>query len=295
MYSSKKSGFTLIELLVVIAIIAILAAILFPVFAQARAQARKTTCLSNTKQIGLSVLMYVQDYDEQLPLLYVKDTSGNSSDFWLAGTASVQAWQNLVQPYTKNWGLFVCPDGGMTSTNVTATTGDREHPFLNYGIPPVSGLGAVANWGDKYYSSGAGVGWQGVGGFYADAGWGSPSAGAASASLASIAAPASMTLATDSIGADWWVGYFASGIDKTDALNYCVTWGTPPGFGTRQFGPFPDHMPKQRTLCGHFNNGGQICTVFVDGHSKAINVSQYFTVKTTSAGQKVFQYLWTAE
>src|SRR3954470_6189627 len=63
----RRHGFTLIELLVVIAIIAILAAILFPVFAQARDQARKTTCLSNTKQLGLGVMMYIQDYDEQFP------------------------------------------------------------------------------------------------------------------------------------------------------------------------------------------------------------------------------------
>ncbi|HOJ20148.1 MAG TPA: prepilin-type N-terminal cleavage/methylation domain-containing protein [Armatimonadota bacterium] len=64
---SARKGFTLIELLVVIAIIAILAAILFPVFARARENARKTTCLSNLKQIGSGLLMYVQDYDESLP------------------------------------------------------------------------------------------------------------------------------------------------------------------------------------------------------------------------------------
>src|ERR1043166_4890534 len=63
-----RKGFTLIELLVVIAIIAILAAILFPVFAQAREQARSTACLSNTKQIGLAVHMYAQDYDEAFPM-----------------------------------------------------------------------------------------------------------------------------------------------------------------------------------------------------------------------------------
>jgi prepilin-type N-terminal cleavage/methylation domain-containing protein len=69
MFHIRKSnkGFTLIELLVVIAIIAILAAILFPVFAQAREKARQTSCLSNCKQIGLSLQMYAQDYDETLP------------------------------------------------------------------------------------------------------------------------------------------------------------------------------------------------------------------------------------
>ncbi len=72
----RKSGFTLIELLVVIAIIAILAAILFPVFAQAREQARKTTCLSNLKQLGLGLFMYAQDYDETFP--------GAASNWWAA-------------------------------------------------------------------------------------------------------------------------------------------------------------------------------------------------------------------
>ena len=67
---SRSSGFTLIELLVVIAIIAILAAILFPVFAQAREKARQTSCLSNQKQIGTAALMYVQDYDETFPMAF---------------------------------------------------------------------------------------------------------------------------------------------------------------------------------------------------------------------------------
>ena len=69
-----KRAFTLIELLVVIAIIAILAAILFPVFAQARAKARQTTCVSNARQIGMSVMMYVQDYDEGMPIFHAYNT-----------------------------------------------------------------------------------------------------------------------------------------------------------------------------------------------------------------------------
>src|SRR5512147_426654 len=85
---SRKSGFTLIELLVVIAIIAILAAILFPVFAQARSAARRTQCLSNMKQVGTALLMYTQDYDESLP--------------WSTSSAfSGWTWYQSVDPYIK--------------------------------------------------------------------------------------------------------------------------------------------------------------------------------------------------
>ena len=91
-------GFTLIELLVVIAIIALLAAILFPVFAQAREKARQTTCLSNQKQIALGVLMYVQDYDETFPMsLYVVPPASGFSVY------------DAIAPYLKNIGIFVCP------------------------------------------------------------------------------------------------------------------------------------------------------------------------------------------
>lgn len=90
-----RNGFTLIELLVVIAIIAILAAILFPVFARAREKARQASCLSNAKQQGLAMMMYVQDYDEVLPL------------YWWG--EDVGYWLTVLQPYIKNWNIFVCP------------------------------------------------------------------------------------------------------------------------------------------------------------------------------------------
>lgn len=94
-----RNGFTLIELLMVIAIIAILAAILFPVFAQARESARRSQCISNTKQATTAVVMYVQDYDETFPIL-VEDDAGNT----LYGV------EDLVQPYIKNRNIFNCPD-----------------------------------------------------------------------------------------------------------------------------------------------------------------------------------------
>lgn len=101
-----KKGFTLIELLVVIAIIAILAAILFPVFARAREKAKQTSCLSNMKQLGLAVLSYAQDYDELLPFsagyrapTVVLDDSPDVYSYW---------WQK-TEPYIKNLQVLACP------------------------------------------------------------------------------------------------------------------------------------------------------------------------------------------
>lgn len=98
---NKKNGFTLIELLVVIAIIAILAAILFPVFAKARDKARQATCLSNLKQLGLAVTQYTQDWDEIMPAEGVR-WGAPWGDAWLP-------WQVLLQPYVKNGGATMYP------------------------------------------------------------------------------------------------------------------------------------------------------------------------------------------
>jgi len=109
MVSSRRSGgFTLIELLVVIAIIAILAAILFPVFAQAREKARQISCASNFKQLSLAVSLYVQDYDETYPTLDTNNpTLGVTNDGSIKMWAS---WMPQVYPYVKAKDLFKCPD-----------------------------------------------------------------------------------------------------------------------------------------------------------------------------------------
>jgi len=96
--SRSRGGFTLIELLVVIAIIAILAAILFPVFARARENARKSNCASNVKQIGIGCTMYFQDYDECV-LHYRQEAPGDTSFLW----------RDKIAPYVKNVGVFTCP------------------------------------------------------------------------------------------------------------------------------------------------------------------------------------------
>jgi len=99
-----RRGFTLIELLVVIAIIAILAAILFPVFARAREKARQSSCLSNTKQINLAIMQYVQDYDETFPYAsrWGPDTTGSHASGWWY-------WYEYLDPYMKNAQVMVCP------------------------------------------------------------------------------------------------------------------------------------------------------------------------------------------
>ena len=118
-----RSAFTLIELLVVIAIIAILAAILFPVFARARENARRSSCQSNLKQIGLGILQYTQDYDETLPRCYY-GTSVAIQD---------PKWMDVVQPYVKSTQLFTCPsDSGANAQYIFPPTA-RDTTNRRYG------------------------------------------------------------------------------------------------------------------------------------------------------------------
>jgi len=106
-----RVGFTLIELLVVIAIIAILAAILFPVFAQARDKARQATCISNLKQVGSALIMYIQDYDETLPAVTHADSCRANPTAAPSDAAYIgwPGWPVALQPYAKNYAFFGCP------------------------------------------------------------------------------------------------------------------------------------------------------------------------------------------
>jgi prepilin-type N-terminal cleavage/methylation domain-containing protein/prepilin-type processing-associated H-X9-DG protein len=106
---ARRQGFTLIELLVVIAIIAILAAILFPVFAQAREKARQTTCISNIKNLGLAAMMYVQDYDDTYPPLWYQRNDGHWPNT-LISYMGQSGSDNTGKKWTK--GIMVCPSSG---------------------------------------------------------------------------------------------------------------------------------------------------------------------------------------
>jgi prepilin-type N-terminal cleavage/methylation domain-containing protein/prepilin-type processing-associated H-X9-DG protein len=121
MKQRRVSGFTLIELLVVIAIIAILAAILFPVFAQARESARKTSCLSNMKQLGTATMMYVQDYDGAYPLAWYERPQ--------------YGFDTVLFPYIKNYQVYECP-----SNKVTARIWSG---YTKLGVGPIPGSYAL--------------------------------------------------------------------------------------------------------------------------------------------------------
>jgi prepilin-type N-terminal cleavage/methylation domain-containing protein len=167
----RNRGFTLIELLVVIAIIAILAAILFPVFARAREAARKATCLSNLKQIALACIMYAQDYDEVLPAAasdgYAFQHPVNPAaagytmdDAETNNLGSKDCWQlaDLIMPYVKSLDLFMCPtlirrtEGGLEARITTAVVPTTD-PFI-------PGVRKVGNWIDPPHDA-----WDGVGSY----------------------------------------------------------------------------------------------------------------------------------
>lgn len=105
----KRTAFTLIELLVVIAIVSILAAILFPVFTRARENARRASCMSNLKQIGLGFIMYAQDYDEHMPSAYLSSHVNGSFKYPNGNSYPTQSWYAAIYPYIKSAQLFNCP------------------------------------------------------------------------------------------------------------------------------------------------------------------------------------------
>lgn len=121
--SSKRSAFTLIELLVVIAIIAILAAILFPVFGRARENARRSSCLSNAKQIMLGVHQYTQDYDERYPVLVTTTPLGTS-----------MAWNYKIMPYVKSTQIFQCPSDTNTVPRLGSMLPSTEQFPTSYAV-----------------------------------------------------------------------------------------------------------------------------------------------------------------
>jgi len=201
-------AFTLIELLVVIAIIAILAAILFPVFAQVREKARQTTCASNEKQIGLAILQYSQDYDESFPI-----ASYPNADTTLGNVN----WQFEVDPYVK---------GGYPVANATLTTSDHKSIWFcpdfeaNASKDPYIAAASPAGFSGKApVPSKSYVANQNVFGLYANI---DPTLFHPAKAIAAIESPAQVVLVAEGAGSSVWT----SGNDTAaDTLSHPHNWG----------------------------------------------------------------------
>ncbi len=229
---SSRGGFTLIELLVVIAIIAILAAILFPVFSQAREKARQTQCVSNMANIGRALVMYTTDHDERMPF-------GYSYHWVLPGCQRIPGiltwWQDMIRPYTRNDQIFLCPS-------------QSPHAAYTYWRPPEGPnpmyLDYIANAAHSWLS-GVGVGyWPPDGSYGGPLGPFNNNWCNTSIALAEIEVPARVIALFD--GVRWAVEIWD--IAQTDC--------NPP-----LRGPAPPMRVHKR------HNDGFVAN-FVDGHSK---------------------------
>lgn len=257
-----RSAFTLIELLVVIAILGLLAAILFPVFARVRANARRSTCLSNLKQIGLGLLQYTQDNDETMTPLCTTDSVPNI----------IQVWQDLAYPYIKNEQVYNCPD----DAGVLGNNNSYKYRYYDDRRP----TGTIANsfgsyGGNRCYSTSAGytapmLDWR--------------YAGNGQSRLSRFPVPAETVWVADCWPARYsilWLG----GNDPQPADNAN-------GFKLRgDFDVIPDGNSPGGVVARHLGTAG---VLFVDGHAKAWTLDKLNERSKTASlsGVPVLRY-WT--
>jgi prepilin-type N-terminal cleavage/methylation domain-containing protein/prepilin-type processing-associated H-X9-DG protein len=266
---NEITGFTLIELLVVIAIIAILAAILFPVFAQAREAARKTTCLSNEKQIVLSMNMYLQDYDEMLPLgreyPYVSGFDGN-----INSDDQIFSIENELEPYIKNggvpWGpshfgtVWNCPDDHLNRSDCDGAPNIGTGFITSYAFPifhpdnPLTQFGVIARNASNDYKD--------KNGSHVD-----------SKTLAEIGAPADTIVLYEFFGADSGYSRFTAGMRLNNANIADPGWTDFPA--TINIGTICDNMPWLYTMGSH---NGMMNMGFMDGHCKSMKRTRTMNV-----------------
>jgi prepilin-type N-terminal cleavage/methylation domain-containing protein/prepilin-type processing-associated H-X9-DG protein len=242
----RSTGFTLIELLVVIAIIAILAAILFPVFALVRDTARQASCTSNLKQIGIAVQMYVQDYDETLPPCVIAVPTLNPTGLFTVVTRygfRGRLWASLVQPYTKNSRIFTCPSAANSARVNGRGVGGAPRGFV--GGPPhaprvVAGSARDGIWQELIAPPrGTNVG--------------------SALALAAVRSPASKTMLWDCQNPSWY------GIG-TDAFR--------PELWDFNFARRGLKNTRDRPNIMAFRHHGRANLLYVDGHVRSLNKDQ---------------------
>jgi len=269
MHFSQRRAFTLIELLVVIAIIAILAAILFPVFAQAKMAAKRTTDLSNNKQIGLGILQYMNDYDDIIPLAYVVP---NDSDWW---TASMLVWKDFISPYVKNGGqpynngipYTVPSNGGIYLCPISDANWSDISP-LYWGWPAAQGPGDMTTRWPRAYAmnTDAGVNENGQG---MVASWQGDHLVGIAGSDTSLNQPASTMMVNNS------------------RIYFAESWAIMMGYECSDLGLPEGGSPYSCIQSTHNRN---MNTVFYDGHAKNVpgqaTVSQDYWDSQAYANQK---------
>lgn len=254
----SNNGFTLIELLVVVAIISILAAILFPVFARARENARRTSCLSNMKQIGLGLMQYTQDFDERLPPAYISYPSG-SYTYPNGSTGSTAVWYDMLYPYVKSLQLFNCPSA---DTALAYSGGHRVRKFpysYNYAAP---GMGTAAC--NATYNCGVNLGYPNTAG----------------ANLASIEDTAGTIFVTEgSLALIQFLPSRMPSVADLHATGECLN---------TQNGAVGNWYASECARTRHLET---MTTLFVDGHAKAM---QWKTILGSGTDPNVLRYWTTA-
>jgi len=266
MQKGRQHGFTLIELLVVIAIIAILAAILFPVFAQAREKARAASCLSNTKQIGLALQMYVQDYDEHVCF--------NNDGNWYqyppnSGNWYINTWMSLLEPYIKNYAIWVCPSA---SVNTGLYAGYDYSPSSPWTSGPLIGSIQAAYTLNNYYDY--------------DPRYGELFQSPTPASIAAIEAPAGLVFCADGGQSPRTAWDPEQIVTQWAGLAVDNTGGAPYVYAVGQY--------SQGALYGRHNRG--MNNVFFDSHAKFLQVNTLVTSRfDAGANGCVYQYLSTKD
>lgn len=268
---SRRKGFTLIELLVVIAIIAILAAILFPVFAKAREKARQTGCVSNEKQLALGVIMYAGDWDECAP--GVTHPWGGGFTAYDA-TTNNSLWEVNIEPYIKNKSMFKCPSSAGAQTYVGGN-----------GRTYVSGVWIPADWAGTSFGYGMNVVIQisghapidandmtngGIWFHWAQAGF-APDTGYGGKNFAAFKNPSEVMMLGDANGPVELCGDKSNISDACADATSCIALG---GSGCGEWGLFYADDTNAR------HNGGNNWA-YCDGHVKWQRINRYRCAGTT--------------